>query len=148
MKKLSLSFALALVAGCSSVPAVPPASSADLEAIARAYVQAQFSFDQRAIRDLTAPAFVEISPKGEVDERDEVLAFYAPEKRASAPGFTIGNVQVRRTGDTAVVTQTITIGQAPRTVSLSQGLTAAHVGGTWKITSSQTTPMPSGSPGK
>ncbi len=148
MKKMFGSFALAIIAGCSSVPAVSPGSSADLEALARAYVQAQFSFDQQAIRDLTAPTFVEISPKGEVDERDKVISFYAPEKRTNAPSYTISNAKVRTTNDTAVVTQTITIGESPRTISLSQGLTAAYVRGKWKITSSQTTPIPPSSLGK
>lgn len=146
MKTMFGSLALAVIAGCSSVPAASPGSAADLEGLARAYVQAQFSFNQQAIRDLTAPTFVEISPRGEVDERDKVISFYAPDKRTDAPGYTISNAIVRATNDTAVITQTITIGKSPRTISLSQGLTAAYLRGEWKITSSQTTPIPP--PGK
>lgn len=139
---------LATIAGCSAVPTMSPANTSDLEGLARAYVQAEFSFDQQAIRDLTAPAFVEISPKGEIDERDRVISFYAPDKRTEAPAYTISNAVVRTSKDTAVITQTITIGTSPRTMSLAQGLTAAYIKGRWKITSSQSTPIPPPSPGK
>jgi hypothetical protein len=148
MKAITGSLVLALVAGCSSVPSRSPTGAADLQALAGAFVRAQFSFDQQALDHLTAANFVEISPKGEVDERDKVLSFYAPDKKSEAPPYTIVDAKVRTTSGTAVITQTIKIGNDPRSLRLSQALTAAYVNGEWKLTSSQTTPIPPSPPSK
>lgn len=77
-----------------------PTNSDQLRDLATAYAGAQFSFDQSSLRRILALKFVEISPKGEVDERDAVIAFYAPEKKTPAPPFSIENQIVRLTGHT------------------------------------------------
>ena len=142
--------ALAVVTGCiisSAMTAWAGSPSTDqLKVLAQAYLDAQFSFDQESVRRLTAPQFVEISPKGEVDERDAVIAFYAPEKRTPAPPYSIQNQKVRLTGTSAVITQTVTIGTPPRSMSLSQAITASRIGRDWKLTSSQSTPIPAAKP--
>lgn len=118
-------------------------SSEDVLArIAESYVAAQFAFDQQTLRELTAENFVEISPQGEVDERSAVIGFYAPEKKRAAPRFSIANQKVRITGTMAVITQFVTIGIPPRSMTLSQASTAAFQDGHWKLTSSQSTPVP------
>jgi len=132
---------LAALAGCSSVPA-SRGKTAELEALARSYVSAQFAFDQDSIRKITAPRFVEISPRGEVDERDAVILFYAREKRSAAPEFAIKDQKVRVSGGMAVVTQTVVVGTPPRTMALTQALTATQASGKWMLTSSQSTPNP------
>ena len=142
--------AAAVVAGCIiSSATIAWASTTDmdkLKGLSQAYVEAQFSFDQASVRRMTAPIFVEISPRGEVDERDEVIAFYAPEKRTSAPPFSIHDQRVRLTVTSAVITQTVTIGKPPRSMSLSQAITASRIGRDWKLTSSQSTPIPAPKP--
>ena len=117
-----------------------------LKGLAKAYVEAQFSFNQTSLRRMMAPEFVEISPKGEVDERDAVISFYASEKRTPAPPYSIQDQRVRLTGASAVITQTVTIGTPPRSMSLSQAITASRIGRDWKLTSSQSTPIPAPKP--
>lgn len=113
-----------------------------LEKLGEEYVAAQFAFDQEAIKRLTTPNFVEISPKGEIDERASVIAFYAPEKRTAAPPYKVGDSKVRVSGMSAVITQVVTIGIEPRAMSLSQSLAATRVGSKWLLASSQSTPQP------
>ena len=135
----------AMVAGCILSSAASawagPTSVEQLKEVAQAYVKAQFSFDQATLRRLTAEEFVEVSPKGEVDERDAVIGFYAPEKRVAAPPYVVQDQRVRLTGDLGVITQRVTIGSPPRLMSLSQVLTVSRIGRDWKLTSSQSTPM-------
>lgn len=136
---------IVVVAGCMLSATVSAwAGSTNVEqvkGIAHAFLQAQFSFDHASIQRLTAPGFVEISPKGEVDEREAVLGFYLPHKKTPAPPYSIRDQKVRLTGKFAVITQTVDIGTPPRTMRLSQSLTAVRVGRQWKLTSSQSTPM-------
>lgn len=119
-----------------------PKDDEQVRALAQAFVLAEFSFDQASLHRLTAQQFVEISPKGEVDERQAVLSFYSSEKKeVPAPPYTIRDQRVRLSGDVAVITQTLVIGTPPRAISLSQSLTAVLVGGQWKLASSHSTPM-------
>ena len=112
-----------------------------LKTLTRDYVAAQVGFDQASVRRLTASGFVEVSPKGEVDERNSVVDFYAPEKRTEAPPYEVSNQRVRVTGHTAVITQTVTFGVPPRSMGLTQAVTASRVGRHWLLTSSQSTPI-------
>ena len=122
--------------------------AAQIEKLGKDYVAAQFSFNQEAISRLTAPNFVEVSPKGEVDERAAVIGFYAPEKRTTVPPYTVSDSKVRISGTSAVITQVVTMGVEPRTASLSQSLAAAKIGYKWLLISSQSTPLPHRSPEK
>ena len=136
----------AVLGACLSGSAISawagPTKTDQLKALARAYVEAQFSFDQVSLRRIVAPKFVEISPKGEVDEMDAVISFYASEKKTAAPPYSIENQIVRLTGTSAVVTQTVTLGTPPRSRSLSQAISASLIGSEWKLISSQSTPIP------
>ena len=133
--------ALALAA-CSSLSGAPAGAELALAALAQDYVGAQFSFDQAALTRMTAPKFVEVSPKGEVDEREVFIGFYAADKKAVAPPHRVLDQKVRVTGSTAVITQTLEMGASPRLMRVTQALSAAFVDGRWVLTSSQTTPLP------
>ena len=71
--------------------------------LVRRHAQAQNGFDQAALRSLTADDYVEVSPAGEVDPRDKMLSFYAPEKKAPAPQVALEEPLTRINGDTAIV---------------------------------------------
>lgn len=142
LTRLIILCVISSVAACSSAPISVASAKSDVAALAKAYVSAQASFDQATIRKITGTEFVEVSPKGEVDERDAVISFYDPEKRSAAPPFSVENQKVRVNGDIAVITQTLIFGTPPRSMSLTQALTATRVNGKWLLQSSQTTPLP------
>lgn len=131
-----------VLSACSHLPRPSAEAAQELKALARDYVGAQFGFDQAALARMTAPQFVEVSPKGEVDERAAVIGFYAADKKRAAPPHQVLDQQVRVTGATAVVTQTIEMGVSPRLLRMTQALSLAFVDGRWVLTSSQTTPVP------
>ena len=131
-----------LLGACASLPEPRPDAAQALKDLARGYVEAQFAFDQAALQRLTAPQFVEVSPKGEVDERAAVIGFYAPDRKTASPPCQVLEQQVRLSGSTAVVTQILEMGSAPRVVRMTQALSATWTQGQWLLTSSQTTPVP------
>ena len=138
-----LASSLLLLGACASPPVPPAGQAPQLQALARDYVQAQFAFDQAAIARLTAPQFVEVSPKGEVDEREAVIGFYAADRKTAAPPLAVVDQKVRVSGSTAVITQTLELGASPRKMRMTQALSAHWDGQRWQLTSSQTTPVPS-----
>ncbi len=138
----ALLLAASFLTACASVPGPPAAQVAELQALARRYVEAQFTFDPATLARVTAPQFVEVSPKGEVDAREAVLGFYAADRKTAAPPHQVIEQAVRLTGSTAVITQTLEMGSGPRRLRMTQALSASWVEGRWQLTSSQTTPVP------
>jgi hypothetical protein len=68
------------------------------------FTQAQVGYDPAVLGELTAPEYVEVSPLGEIDPREKMLGFYAPDKKdADAPTAEVSEVNVRVLGDFAVV---------------------------------------------
>ncbi|MBN8816890.1 MAG: nuclear transport factor 2 family protein [Sphingomonas sp.] len=131
----SVLFAVAIA---SAVPAMAsPARVNDPVAVVDAFAAAQQSFDQAALAELTAPDFVEISPLGEVDPRDKMLGFYAPEKKAAGPAVTMDERTVRTTGNVAIVTLRYAFGE--------RAMRAVYVvrrdAGVWRLVSAQYTPI-------
>ncbi|WP_193165545.1 nuclear transport factor 2 family protein [Microbulbifer hainanensis] len=116
--------------------------SEEIKLLAANYVKAQFTFDQDSLAQITTPQFVEISPKGEVDERSAFLEFYAPEKKVMSPPYTITNVTVRENGSVAFISQVIGLALGSKNVEMTQGLSAVKTEQGWKLASSQTTPRP------
>lgn len=114
--------------------------SEEIKLLAEAYVKAQFTFDQNSLELITTPKFVEISPKGEIDERLEVIEFYAPENKVMPPPYRITDVTVRKNGDVAFVSQVIGLTLGSKSVEMTQGLSAIKTEQGWKLVSSQTTP--------
>lgn len=131
-----------LLSACASLSGNAAGSEQELKALGKAYADAQFAFDQAALIRMTAPKFVEVSPKGEVDEREAVIGFYAADKKSAAPPHQVLDQKVRVTGSTAVITQTLELGASPRLMRMAQALSASWVDGHWVLTSSQTTPVP------
>lgn len=113
----------------------------------RAFINAQHDFDLAKITASTTDDYVEISPLGEVDPRDKMLGFYAPDKKVAAPALQIGDATVTLVGDRAafVVTSVsydiASAGQPSRTVSLRAVFMVERVGGVWKLASAQYTPI-------
>ena len=101
---------LVLALDAASARAADPAVEKELTAAAKAVLEAQIRFDQKALDALLAPDYVEVSPLGDVDERAEVLSFYTPEARAQmlAAGMEplstkIEDSRIRVYGDQAIV---------------------------------------------
>ena len=110
------------------------------------FTSAQRAFDSAKLAKLTTPDFVEISPVGEVDSREEMLGFYAPDKKAPAPAFAMSEVTVRAFGGAAVLITKMAYtvqppGQAARTMELRASFVARRVSEDWKIASAQYTPI-------
>jgi ketosteroid isomerase-like protein len=107
------------------------------------FLEAQRSFDLPAIRALTADNYTEISPAGELDDREKMLGFYAPDKKTQAPPLTVDHEQTRVFGDVAVqtvkLTYTMNAGGQPRTMALRATLVAHKRAGEWKLVSAQYT---------
>ncbi|MFT3763471.1 MAG: nuclear transport factor 2 family protein [Pseudoxanthomonas sp.] len=120
----------------------PPAHAADAqtpEEAAQRYLQAEAQFDLPALQAVLDPAFVEISPAGEVDEHDKVLSFYAPDKKIDTPPTRVEPFLTRLHGDTAVLSTRITFEMQGQVRALALGITARRGESGWKLLSAQYT---------
>jgi ketosteroid isomerase-like protein len=120
-----------------------PASNALIRTV-EAFTRAQQAFDAPGLARLTTSDYLEISPAGEVDSRETMLGFYAPDKKIAAPELAIGDVTVRMFGDSAVLIARIAYtmqppGQPVRTLALRASFVAHRVSGDWKIASAHYT---------
>lgn len=126
---------------CATAHAAPDTSQ--LAALVERYAQAQSAFDQAALKAMTADEYVEISPLGEVDSRDKMLSFYAPEQKRPAPQLQVDETVVRQSGDTALISARLsyTINQdgTPRNFALRAGYVARLVNQQWLLVSAQYT---------
>ena len=104
---------------------------------------AQASFDAPALAALTADNYAEVSPLGDVDTREKMLAFYAPEKKSAAPVIVVEEPFVRVAGDTAVLIArlavTVQAGGQQRNMALRASYVAKKEGAAWKLLSAQYT---------
>ena len=97
-----------LVASCGFVTfsghAQSPLSKAEQEVaqLVRDFQAAEQAYDPVALARLTDEHYVEISPRGEVDERARFLGFYQPELRKSWPPVSVSEEQIRVLGTTAL----------------------------------------------
>ncbi|WP_294233288.1 nuclear transport factor 2 family protein [uncultured Sphingomonas sp.] len=78
-------------------------------ALIERFEAARRDFAPAALASTLAPDFVEISPRGEVDSRDRVLGFYAPDRKQAAPPFERDDMTVRSLGDTALVSARLSL---------------------------------------
>lgn len=131
--------AAALLTSAGSVSAADDAGAAVISLTGK-FLEAQRNFDLPAIRAMTAENYVEVSPAGELDSREKMLGFYAPDKKMQAPPLTVENELTRVFGDVAIQTVklTYTMGEA-RKMSLRATLVAHKRGGEWKMVSAQYT---------
>nr|WP_281358290.1 nuclear transport factor 2 family protein [Pseudoalteromonas caenipelagi] len=105
---------------------------------------AQTQFDVETLKLVTDDSYMEVSPAGEVDSRDKMLGFYAPEHKRPGPQVSLEEPQVRVYGYTAVV-----IGKLAYSMALPDGQekqfsmrgtwVISKIEGSWKIVSAQFT---------
>ena len=129
---------LGVIGSASAAPA-----DAELLALVQRHAQAQSSFDQAALKAVTAENYVEISPVGEVDGREKMLSFYAPEQKRPSPQVQVDEPVVRLFGDTALISARLSyrVNQAEvaRTFALRAGYVARLVDKQWLLVSAQYT---------
>lgn len=152
--KATAGFTAMLVATLPVAASAQKVGNGDNLALTRlvdAFTKAQRDYDPATLAQLTTPDYVEVSPIGDVDTRDEVLGFYAPEKKRPAPVMTISEQLVRRQGDGAVMLAKLSFtapgaGGTARNVAMRASFVARRQGRGWRLAAVQYTPMrPQGS---
>ncbi|NYE60888.1 hypothetical protein FHW58_002040 [Duganella sp. 1224] len=141
MSRFVLKCLVVMVAGTVSAMAAPVEE--ELTALVKRHAEAQSTFDQATLKAITAENYVEISPVGEVDPREKMLSFYAPEQKRPGPQMKIDEPLVRVFGDSAVIytrlTFTMGTDSAARTFAMRAGYVAQHKDGKWLLVSAQYT---------
>lgn len=111
--------------------------------LVRNFIEAQRTFDVPALKALTAENYVEISPVGELDEREQMLQFYLPGKNTSQPVVVVDKELTRLLGDAAIhiatLTYTWTAEKQARVFAVRATFVAHRVGSGWKLVSAQYT---------
>jgi hypothetical protein len=139
---IGIVLALTLMAGEQT-----PRPQVFIEVLVNTLIEAQRTFDQKQLDEILAPDYVEISPRGEVDPRDKVLSFYAPDKKiADAPAAALDEVTTRVYGETAVTIARVTYQmKAPDGTAASRSMRCVFVtrivDRKWKLVSAQYTPI-------
>jgi ketosteroid isomerase-like protein len=136
---------LALLSPCVPV-AAQTAPDAAVNRTIDAFVAAQRGYDAAALKRLTTPDYVEVSPVGDVDSRDEMLGFYAPDKKRPSPAIGLSEREVRIAGPSAIALAKLTMtvpgpGGAAREIAMRATFTARRVGSLWQLSSAQYTPI-------
>ena len=130
--------AFGVIGSANAAPA-----DAELVALVQRHAQAQNNFDQLALKATTAENYVEISPVGEVDGREKMLSFYAPEQKRPSPQLQFDEPVVRLFGDTALISARLSyrLNQEAgvRTFALRAGYVARLVDKQWLLVSAQYT---------
>ncbi|WP_377704615.1 nuclear transport factor 2 family protein [Pseudoduganella sp. UC29_71] len=132
-------FSLVCVLNASAADNGSPA----LVELVQRHAEAQRDFDQATLQAVTADNYVEVSPAGEVDSREKMLSFYAPDQKRAAPQLTVTEPLVRVLGDTAVVlarlNYTMGADAQARTFAMRASYVAQLKEGKWKLVSAQYT---------
>lgn len=140
--------AIAIASALLSAPALSAPASVDaaLARLVDGFVDAQRRYDPRVLSELTTPDYVEVSPVGDVDTREEMLSFYAPEKMRPAPVITVSERMVRSQGKEAIIlaklsTAVPTPSGGTRSIDMRATYVARRVGSSWRLASAQFTPI-------
>ena len=140
---------LGIAAALVSAPVAAQSVETDAHHLAQraeAFVQVRNQFDQAAMIAMMAPEYQEVSPVGEVDSRERVIGFYAPDKKKPAPPMTTTETVARPAGALGVVTMRIAYavpgkdGQL-QSRELRAGFVARRIGKEWRFVSAQFTPI-------
>lgn len=120
------------------------ASDAPVLALVQAFSDARNHFDAKALDALLAPDYIEVSPRGEIDQRQAVLGFYAADKAGPVPPMTLSTQDVRRYGDTAIVIGSVDVAlPAPNGSTVNRKVRVTYVerrvGRRWLMVSTQYT---------
>lgn len=133
---------------CSAAPASSQATNQDaaLTSLVDSFTRAQREYNQPKLAALTTPDYVEVSPIGDVDTRDEMLGFYAPDKKRASPELVISERLTRRQGDTALVLAKLSFaapgpGGVARMVALRASFVARRTGRIWRLAAAHYTPV-------
>ena len=119
------------------------AQNLEVKSLIDRFDAARIQHDPAALTKTLAADYEEISPVGEVDPREKVLGFYAPELKRRAPAMTSEPLVIRSRGDVAVITtrKSFTIpGGTVRSVRVRY--VAERAAGRWLLVSAQYTPIP------
>jgi ketosteroid isomerase-like protein len=133
------SLVLAFLAVATLLIGAPAAEREALTNLVRSFTQAQHDFDLATLRALTAENYVEVSPLGEVDARDKMLGFYAPDQKIAAPPVTVTDFSVRLFGDSAAVIAKITYDVPGHPMTMRGTYIAHREASGWKLVSVQCT---------
>lgn len=104
---LSLALSTAVAAQTGPARSSNGARERQLVRLVRGLVDAQRNYDQRTLRQLTAPDYVEISPRGEIDPREKMLSFYSERPKDPGPDISTDFESVRAYGDMGLVVATM-----------------------------------------
>ncbi len=140
---------LGIAAALVSAPVAAQSVETDAHHLAQraeAFVQVRNQFDQAAMIAMMAPEYQEVSPVGEVDSRERVIGFYAPDKKKPAPPMTITETVARPAGALGVVTMRIAYAVPGKdgqlhSRELRAGFVARRIGEEWRFVSAQFTPI-------
>jgi ketosteroid isomerase-like protein len=149
MKNAILLISLVIVFGFSAFS--QNKQTDEIIAIVKKAVEAQESYDPATLEKLYASDYIEISPKGEIDEREKAIGFYKVEDiekaKAQTPRYILDEFKVRHYKNFAMVISKFSIGskndatKAPSPVGLVLYALRKEKG-QWKIYSAQFTPFP------
>jgi ketosteroid isomerase-like protein len=149
MKKIIISAILLLM--CSFAAFSQTGKDEEVIAVAKKAAEAQESYDPAMLDKLYASDYIEISPKGEIDEREKAIGFYKVDDiekaKSRTPKYILDEFKVRRYKDYAIVISRFSIGskmdsqQKPTAVGLVVYALRKEKKA-WKIYSAQFTPFP------
>lgn len=151
---MTRSFVLLGIIFAGSLNSAPASSApnnveAALSRLVDGFVDAQRRYDPRTLSELTTVDYIEVSPVGDVDTREEMLSFYAPAKKQPAPAITVSERTVRSHGDEALMLAKLTMsvpapGGGVRAINMRATYVARRVGRNWRLAAAQFTPIRSG----
>ncbi len=123
----------------------------ELIAVIKKAVEAQENYDPITLDKLYASDYIEISPKGEIDEREKAIGFYkvddVEKAKSRTPRYILDEFKVRNYGKYAIIISRFSIGfkndlsKPPTPVGLVLYALRKEKGA-WKIYSAQFTPFP------
>lgn len=108
------------------------------------FIAAQAAFDRAALDRIVTADFVEISPRGAVDERPAFLGFYDPARRPAARiGISGSQPSVHGDREQAFVSMVLTyaVNGAARPDGVRAGYALRRMKGRWRVASAQYTPL-------
>ena len=126
-----------------SIASTASAQNIEIQSLINRFDTARLQHDSATLTKTLAPDYEEISPVGEVDDRQKVLGFYAPELKRTAPAMTSEPLVIRSRGDVAIITtrKSFAIPGGP-VRSVRVRYVAERAAGKWLLVSAQYTPIP------
>ena len=139
-----LAVAIGLVAQPGYAQSSTTKAEQEVAQLVRDFQAAEQAYDPAALARLTDVHYVEVSPRGEVDERTRFLGFYQPAQRKPWPPVAVSDEQIRVVGATAldVLTLTYTLpgpDGASRTRAMRATFVAQRSAEGWRLLGAQYT---------